>query len=52
MKNYITLFLSLISAITFSQTSGIKIMNSTHEINAGSSQVSITLNGKSKKECL
>jgi len=49
MKNYITLFLSLISTITFSQTSGIKIINSTQEINADSTQVSITLNGKSKK---
>lgn len=35
----------LISATTFSQTSGIKIMNSTPEIDAGSTEVQINLNG-------
>ncbi|MFK2821297.1 hypothetical protein U0L90_14300 [Flavobacteriaceae sp. LMIT009] len=45
MKNKITLLLFLISNIVLSQTSGIKITNSTPEIDAGSTQTQISLNG-------
>jgi hypothetical protein len=48
MKNYITISLLLFSSLVFSQTSGIKITNSTPEIDAGSTQISISLNGTSK----
>jgi hypothetical protein len=47
MRKKITLLLLLISSIAFSQTSGIKITNSLPVIDAGSTQIQISLNGTS-----